>query len=302
MLSPMKPALHWDRLRILLAVARAGSLVQASAGLGVNAATVARQLTALEAQLGTRLFHRSPTGLTPTEAGRATLLHAEQMEALATAALQQLAGRDARPEGWVRLTATEPLLVSMLVPALESLRLKHPGLHLELVATQRVLKLSRREADVSVRLIQPQEASLKARRVGTLQLALFAQRALAAARPLLPPYDDVPVIGYAAELAEAPEARWWARHAPRARIVCRASSIPVIQAAAAAGLGVALLPCFEAQSHPALVRVATPEGVPHRGIWLTVHQDMAKAARVRAVLDHLAEHFQRLAPRLQGGT
>ena len=147
----------------------------------MDATTVGRRLRAAEAALGARLFQRMPDGaLRPTQAGELAAAHAERAEAVVADLLEAVAGADAAPVGTVRVTAVPVLVGRVLAPAAAALTARHPGLRLELVAEPRDLSLTRREADVALRLARPTPGAgqaVLARRIGRLVYAAYAPAA-----------------------------------------------------------------------------------------------------------------------------
>ncbi|MEZ4374319.1 MAG: LysR family transcriptional regulator [Polyangiaceae bacterium] len=125
--------LNWDDLRYFLALHRNNNLARAASELKVNATTVGRRLSALEEQVGARLFDRTPDGYIPTSAGVELVHHAERMEAEAFGAERRLSGADTRLEGSVRVSVTEMLATRFIASHLRTFHAKHPGITLELV-------------------------------------------------------------------------------------------------------------------------------------------------------------------------
>ena len=166
----------WDDLRVFLAVHQLGSHKRAGRHLGVAPTTIGRRLAALESALGARLFLRTPERVLATPAGLKLVPHAQRMEAEAVEAERTLLAADSRLEGSLRVTATDGFLHYVLLPALDELRREHPGLCVDLRADTRLLDLSRREADVAVRLVRPKEPALVARRLGEMRFSLFASQ------------------------------------------------------------------------------------------------------------------------------
>jgi DNA-binding transcriptional LysR family regulator len=289
--SPMP----WSDLEAFLAVAREGSHAKAGKALGVDPTTVGRRLAALEGELGARLFDRTPAGLVPTSAGRALVPRAERVEAELVAAARELSGADTRARGAVRLTSGDGVVRYVLVPALASLRAEHPALEVELRAETRMLDLSRREADVAVRLVRPKEPGLVARRLGAMAFGLFASQAYLSRRGTPRSTRDLAGhdwIGFEPALDRLPQNRWLAREVPGARRVVRANTTAVQVAACAEGLGLALFPLFVAPHEPRLVHVLPHVGPPAREAWAVTHADLRGNARVRAVLDWLGALFE----------
>ena len=273
------PDLNWQDLRYVLAVARAGALAAAARGLRVDETTVARRIARAEAALGARLFDRIKGALTPTEAGQAVIAQAERVEATVDALTASAAGADAAVAGTVRLTTIPLLLNRLLAPALDRLLRAHPALRVELVAEPRNLSLTKRDADIALRLARPaREPAVIARRIGTLPYAVFAP-ARRAARAL-------PWIAYEDAMAGLPHARWIAaaiRHARAGRPRLVVNDAETALHAIKAGLGRSLLPCAIGDREPGLKRQPGPP-VLSRELWLLVHPDLRHLARIRAVV------------------
>lgn len=293
----------WDDLRHFLAVAREGTLAGAARELGVDASTVGRRLAALEAVLEARLFDRTPGGLVLTDAGRGIRAAVEDMETAALAVERRASGEDARLEGVVRITLTEAFAVDILLPGFAPFRERHPGIEVRFLTDYGSLDLTRREADIAIRLTRPRDSALVARKVGEIALAPYASETYLAQRGLpelargLAGHD---AIGYAEAAAKWPEARWLAESAPGARVAVRCNSVLSVVAATAAGLGVGVMPCLSGDREPGLRRVAPVVDALRRDIWLVVHPDLQQNARVRATLQFLAELIHRERPLLSG--
>ncbi len=283
-------AIDWRDLRFFLAILRSRSLTAAARRLRVNQSTVGRRLLALEEAAGARLFERTPDGYRLTAAGERVVPAAERLEAEAFAIERALTGLESRVEGAVRMTATEGIGIFFVAPALRELHRAHPGLEVELVLDPRTFSLSRREADLALRLARPRQAGLVARRLGEIALALYAspgyvqERGRPAASGRLSGHV---VLGYEESLADVPESRWMAVHARDAAPVLRTNSVLVLLQAAQAGLGLALLPCYLAEG-TGLVRALPLAAGVRRELWLAVHADLQHTAHIRAVIEFLA--------------
>ncbi|SMF02236.1 transcriptional regulator, LysR family [Tistlia consotensis] len=286
----MQP-LDWNDLRHLLAAARAGTLAGAAADLGVDATTVSRRLAALERALGARLLERAGDGrLRPSEAGRRALVHAEEIERAAGRLGGSVAGADRESAGTVRLTAVPLIAERLLVPALPDLFAAHPGLRLELVAEPADLSLTRRQADMALRLARPRGSSrsVVARRIGRLAYGVYAPAAMPAADA-----EALPWLTFDEAWAHLPPARWIAAALAREGrpAALAANDGATLLEAAAAGLGRTLLPDAVAGRDPRLRRLsgpAGPAGLPVRELWLLVHAELRGLARIAAVAGWLA--------------
>lgn len=284
----------WDDLRVTLAVARAGSLAGAARALGVEHSTVYRRVNELEARLGARLFERARQGYRPTAAGEAVIEAATAMEAEATRALRRLAGEDLRPEGPVRLATSELLAFHVLPRLLPALMEALPGVELQVRVSNTPVDLDRREADLALRAQVSPPDHLVGRRVATVGYGVFGAHALLGEGPV--DLDSLPWIGFDDGIAHFPNARWLRAGWPEARIVMRCDSTLTIQQAAAAGVGLAVLPVWAGTTDPRLAWLSTTPSTVQMPIWILRHAEVAQNARVRALSAWLGEH---LAPELE---
>ncbi len=277
----------WDHLRFVLAAARAGSRAGAARALGVNESTVARRVAQAEAALGARLFERGPEGLVPTQAGAEVAARAERVELEVQGAAAAVAGTDALVAGTVRVSAVPIVANRLLAPALPALMAAHPGLVVELGAEPRNLSLTRREADIALRLARPEEEQRAlARRVGSLAYAPFAA-----------PGGREAWLGYEDALADLPPARWVEQAARESGlpVAARARDAETLLEMAAAGAGRALLPVAVAERDRRLVQ-AGPVAL-RREAWLMTHPALKGLARIRAVADWIAASLPRRSTR-----
>ncbi|CAA9479677.1 MAG: Transcriptional regulator, LysR family [uncultured Sphingomonadaceae bacterium] len=286
-------------MRTFLAVARDGTLSGAARALGVTQSTMSRRMAALERRAGARLLERTPRGYLLTTLGEAVLPNAERMEAEADAALRSVAGRDCALEGTVRVTTVDLLADRLIVPAVAALRAAHPGIGVELSPDSRSLSLSKREADVAVRVRRFDGHELVERRLGDFTFGLYASPAYLDGRGA--PRDGSSghaLVTVAEDQDELPEARFLRERLPEAAVALRSNSREVQLRAAAAGLGVACLARFHADAEGGLERLAELGAPPARSIWLGVHRDLRSTPRVRAVTETIAAEVKRQAAKL----
>jgi len=294
--------LDWDDLRFFLAIARHGSLSAAAKELRVVQSTVGRRLASLEASLGVRLLNRTPEGYVITLAGEDVKAHAERVEAETLALERGVGGRDARLAGIVRVTCAETVGAHILAPCLALLRKNHPGIQVELNPSPRELSLSMREADISVRLKQPDLNDLVVRRIGVLAFGLYASPDYLAARDGLNFEDGCAghdLIAQVSDIEDVKQIDWLADVAPRATIAMQTSSHEAAVLAAVNGGGLACLARFRADREAGLIRLRVPTEVPDSGIWLVVHQDNRRIPRIQLAISHITECVRRLADDLQ---
>lgn len=278
--------LDWNDFRILLAVDRTGTTTGAGRSLGVDQTTVARHLTAMESAIGLPLFERSGSRMHPTEAGRSLLAHAERMEGEAEAAALEIAGAGPELSGTVRVTAVPVLVNHMLIPSLPGFLAAHPGIGIELIADPRGFSLGKREADIALRFARPsRESSVIARRVGTLAFAVYAASA--------PDADELPWICYEESMADLPQARWLASRVDvgGAAAGIRPNDLDGMIAAVRCGLGKSLLPEKIASPLHGIGKVADAAPPVQREVWMMVHPELRRLARIRTVMDWLSGCF-----------
>jgi DNA-binding transcriptional LysR family regulator len=280
--------IDWEDVRFFAALARHGSLSAAARALTVNHATVARRLAALEPALATKLFKRRPTGYELTAAGRDALEAADAMEGAAVA----LARLEPEPAltGLVRITATPSLAEVFLIPRLAALQQQHPALDLEIMAERRSVSLQRHQSDIALRLGRPERGELLARCVARVAYRFYATRVW---RDRLKQDAAPAFIGFDEAGSQFPEALWLARRFGKARLVFRCNNQIGQVAAARAGCGIAMLPCFLAASDPDLVEVRFSEVPPARELWMLTRRDVQKTPRIRVVSDFLLDLVKR---------
>lgn len=282
--------MNWDDVRIFLAVARSGQILGAARSLGLNHATVARRLTALETALGSTLFTRKTNGSDLSGAGERFLLHAEAMESAMLAA-SAASGADSLIEGTVRVGAPDGFGVAFLAPRLGELIERYQGLRVELVPVPRAFSLSRREADIAVTLERPREGRLVARKLTDYRLGLYAsQRYLDRhGTPAdLAALQDHHLVGYVEDLIFTASLDYTGEFLKGWRSSLAVSSAMGQTEAVRAGAGIGILHGFMAQRDADLVPVL-PAHTLTRSYWTVVHEDLRAIRRVALVAEFLAE-------------
>lgn len=283
--------MNWDDIRVFLAIARTGQILAAARRLGVNHATVARRLTALEENLGTRLFDRSTSGCVLTESGDRFFERAERMEAEAVAAQADLGGDTPGITGTVRIGAPDGFGVAYLAPRLGKLTERHPGLTIQLVPMPRSFSLSRREADIAVTVDRPETGRLVAGKLVDYALGLYASRTYLDRHGApgeasdLSAYD---LIGYVEDILYSPSlsygteiTRDWSARFEIASALGQTEAVR-------AGAGIGILHDFIARGDPDLVAVL-PEIKIHRAYWMVTHESSRPLRHVAAVQEFLRD-------------
>ena len=288
----MNPSIAWEYYRSLLAVLEHGSLSGAARALAITQPTAGRHIAALEQALGVTLFTRSQLGLLPTEVALALRPHAETMAQMAALMERAASSQGQQVAGTVRIAASEVVGVEVLPPILARLRERHPELVIELVLSNKVQDLLRREADIAVRMLRPRQEQLVARRVGNIELGLHAHADYLARHGMPAGLADLArhaVIGY-------DEASPFVRNAgaaleglTRERFAWRCDSDLAQLALIRAGAGIGVCQAGLAGRDPALRRVLPQAFSLPMETWVTMHADLRGSLRCRAAFDALAE-------------
>lgn len=288
----MNSLFDWSLVRSFLAVLEKGSLLAASRDLQLSQPTIGRHVAELESQLGLVLFDRNGRGLLPTEAAYHLAESARIMQSGADQLARNVMGADLGASGTVRITASQPVSCYVLPPLLAQMRLSLPDVQVELVASNEVSNLLRREADIAVRMVQPQQASIIARRVGKVTLRACAHQDYLRRRgvPRQPSdllahdliggdRNDDTLKGFAAQGLVV----------GREQFAFRADDLIVVWQAVRAGLGVGFVSEYLIRSDPAVIPVLPKLKIEPLPVWLAVHKEIRTSKRIRAVYDFLAD-------------
>lgn len=242
----------------------------------------------MEERTGARLLQRLPGRFALTPLGETILGNAERIEGEALAAERTITGRDTKLAGLVRMTTVDTLAARIVTPALLQLQRTHPGIIIELVPDTRTLSLSKREADIALRMTRFEGNEIVARRVGTLAMGVYAahtyldQAGLASDR----------LITVLEDQSHLPEAVWLRDLFSAGEIAFRSNSREAQLWATKSGGGVAILARYRADVEPDLVRLKTDIPNLTRDIWMGVHSDLRHMPRIRAVIDAVVSALQ----------
>ncbi|MCB2107337.1 MAG: LysR family transcriptional regulator [Rhodobacteraceae bacterium] len=296
--------LDWSALRDFLAVADTGSFSKAAARLRTSQPTLSRRIAALEEQLKTRLFVRTPRGLLLTDDGETVLEGARRVEQAALAIERTADAAQDKLTGTVRVSLTEGIGSVWLPQKLAAFHREHPELCVEIQVDNRAVDLVRREADIAVRMFRPKQPDLIAKKVADVAMGLYASKDYiarvgepVAVRDLkshsLVAFDEAMLTHDRAvqrlESLFSPD-----------RIVHRSNSFVGQLHATLAGIGLGVHDCFLADAEPSLVRLMPREFNHILEIWLVTHPDVRRSARIRAVFEFLTDSLAKDRDRLQG--
>lgn len=284
--------MEWGDLKHFLAVARTGSLTGAAAQLRTSISTVGRRLDALERTLAVRLFDRKSSGYVLTAGGRSILDKAREIEQGVLALERAAMGADANPAGKIRVAASDDIAAYVISPRLPDFFRRYPAISVEIVTQMETADLNRRDADVALRGTRPSSGDFLVRHVGSWRFGLYCTPAYAETHRLQPGrlnFAEARIVTWTDEYKHLRGGPWFAQHAKGAGVALASNSPRVHYAACRSGLGLAILPAALADADPALKCLLAPEQVLSVELWLVVHRDLARTARVRAVMEFLAE-------------
>lgn len=293
----MDSAATWDLYRSFLGVVRFGSLSAAARELGLTQPTLGRHIDALEAALGSKLFARSRHGLAPTPVALALVSHAEAMEAAARALQRAASGEADEPGGAVRVTASNVIGIEVLPSILAQFRERHPAIAIELALSDRTQDLSRRDADIAVRMVRPTQKALIAKRLGAVRIGLFAHTRYLARRGTPRNIDELAhhdIIGFDRDTT-AMRALGMSLAISRDLFALRTDDSAAQINALRAGFGIGVCQVGIAARDQALVPVLPGLVAFRLEMWLVMHQDLKNSRRVRLLFDHLASALKAYA-------
>jgi DNA-binding transcriptional LysR family regulator len=286
----------WEDIRTFLAVARARTLAAAGRVLDVDYTTVGRRVRALEQELGLTLFERVRDRYVLTEAAEGLRESAERMEDGALALERRALGSDRTVSGVLRIATTDALSQILVLPAIRAMHDRHPDIRAHLLTGPARLNITRREADVAVRYIRPDEGELVSRRLARVAVAYYASRDYLSRRPVPP--RGASLRGHDAVGIEE-GLLGWSKPLPETRDVLRTNSMSTLVLAVSLGIGLGALHCWMADPNPDLVRLWPDEALEHDDIYLVLHHDVQRTGRVRAFVEAVEERAAEIAPRLE---
>jgi DNA-binding transcriptional LysR family regulator len=277
--------MHWDDVRVFLAIARHGSMRAAGRALGLSQPTIARRLAAFEATFdGRTLFDRLPEGLRLNAAGEQLVPAAEGVEDAMLTLERRRAAASPLLSGTVRISTGE-CAAGFLARGLSgsTTRALPSGITLELVESRQEANLARHEADLALRHQPPEGGDFYTSKAGTFACAAYRRRGVHAGA----------WITYTEEQAHYAPARWVQRQVEQTGmpVALRASSMLMHVEAIRAGTGRGVLPCYVGDGHPLLERLTTPIPEIAAEYWIIVHRDLRRSACVRAVIDWVKALF-----------
>ncbi|MGB5482903.1 LysR family transcriptional regulator [Parasphingorhabdus sp.] len=286
--------LDWNDLRYFLAVARTGSTLAAAKHLRVSQSTISRRVTALEDEIGVKLFIRKASGYSLTPRGKSVLPAAESVEAAALSFSDSIAAEARRIAGTVRLTTVESAANAWIIPTLGLLRARYPDLRVEIMTSDRNLDLLRGEADVALRFGEkPTEETLIVRHLIDMQETFYAHQNLVAELGM--PDDLAEIARYPLIMPMERDGtinRWLIENFSDAKIAHRANTLSSIIASVRSGVGASILPCLMGDDTRGLVRLLPPIAELTTPGWMVTTDDARRQPHIRALIDFVVEQIQ----------
>jgi DNA-binding transcriptional LysR family regulator len=280
--------INWDNLRYVLMVANKGSIAAAARELEVNRTTVLRRINNFQQDLNCRIFDRGDAGYVLTPEAEKMIDAAREVESTLFDMQRQIAGHELKLEGELRVTTTDTFMLSLLGPHLASFQQTHPHIVVEVLMTNNILDLNRRDADVAIRPTRSPDTGLVGRRLCDVDFGIYTTP------ELMRNIDPEQIfaarwIGFINSLMQTPIGTWFSSAVDSRNICLRCDSFVAVRVAAEAGIGLALLPRLLGDSSALLQRLDVDTSELTIGLWALAHPDLARSARVHAFIEHLSQ-------------
>ena len=287
--------LNCNLVRSFLTVSRNGSLSAAARELGVSQPTLSRDIQALETATELNLFKRTTQGLQLTEAGQRLVDAATRMNAAADLFSRQASGMSVELQGTVRISANEIVGIYLLPAAIAAFREQHPGVQIEIVITNQASSLSKRQADVALRMFQPSQPDLVARRLPDMELGFYAHRDYLQkyGKPeTMEEFQQHTIIGFDENMEYIESAAQLGFQFTRENFALRTDHMLMQINLARAGAGIIGTHVVLAQHWNELQRILQWVELPPLEFWLVCHRDVQYNSRIRSVMQFLAKWFE----------
>jgi len=288
----MNTQFDWSLVRSFLAVLDHGSLLGAARQLNASQPTIGRHVTELENHLGIVLFDRTGRGLIPTESALRLAESARVMQIGADQLARSAMGAEQSNAGTVRISASQPIACFALPAVLAQMRLTLPQVQIELVASNSVSNLLKREADIAIRMVQPEQATLVARKIGKVAIRTCAHQDYLRRRGV--PRQPADLLSHDLigsdrndEILKGFTAMGFG--VTRENFAFRTDDLIVVWQAVRAGLGIGFVSEHLIRTDPAVVPVLSKLAIEPLPVWLAVHREIRTNKRIRAVYDFLSE-------------
>jgi len=288
--APMQYQISHADLSLVLALERGRSLAKAAELLKVDVSTVFRSIRRLESALGTALFVKSRKGYLPTDTAQALAEQAERAELALEAARIALTSGEQVVSGTVRLTCTEAVLHSLLLPALATFMPNYPALSLELGTSNTFANLSRRDADIARRLTNTPPEHLVGRCLGSTSYVICGHPSLR--ERLSESANSVPWIAPDDSMQDHPTVVWRNQQYPNLIPRYQCSGMSTIAQLVSTGLGVAALPDYMVRGMADVEALSAPLPGCDTQLWLLTRPDCRALRSVQTLFEELTPHLR----------
>lgn len=274
-------------LELLLALIRGRTLAGAAERLKADTSTVFRSIKRLERDLGEVLFDRSRQGYMPTELARELAVHAERIESQLHEAREIAHKTDSEPAGVVRITTTDTVLHSVLLPVMGRFTRTYPKIELELIASNSLANLSQRDADIALRATRKPPDHLVGVKLGTLRAAVFGSKDYLSRHAGAAGHESLDWIVLDDSLPDHPSQKWRRLHYPKLRPRYRVNSVLSVAGAVVNGMGVGVVPLAVFRDHPNVEIVEGPLEELETEVWALAHPDVRHLQRIKVLFEFL---------------
>ena len=290
----MNSSFDWTLVRSFLAALEHGSLLGAARALKSSQPTIGRHIAELESQLGVLLFERGGRGLKPLAMALKLAESARAMEAGANQLQRSVSGAEDAVRGTVRITASQPVACVLLPPLLARLQQELPGIQIELVSSNEVSNLIRREADIAVRMVPPDQTSLVAKRIGKVTIGTYAHRDYL--KRAGTPAQPLELLTHALIGSDKNEdtLRGFAKMGypvTKEQFSFRTDDLMANWCAVRSGVGIGFIADYLARTDADVMPLLPMLKIPSIPVWLAVHREIRTSKRIRAVYDFLGDHI-----------
>lgn len=287
--------LDWDKLRIFHAAAEAGSFTHAAEKLHLSQSAISRQVSALEMDIGAKLFHRHARGLILSEQGEILYQTAHEVLMKLESVRNQLTETRERPSGKLRVTTTVGFGQGWLTEKVQEFQALYPDVQVQLLLDNEELDVNMRQADCAIRLRLPQQPDLIQRRLFTVHFHIYASPAYLARHgepKTLEDLDHHRIITFGEPApAYLMDVNWLetAGRAPenRRQAQLQINNLPSIRRATLNGAGISLLPDYMMNRDLALVQLNISADIPTFDTYFCYAEEMKNSAKLKAFRDFL---------------
>lgn len=285
-------------MRFFLAIHRSHTIRGAAKSLKVSHSTVSRRLEYFESGLNTRLFHRQPEGFVLTNTGESILASAEKIESEMLSLERDALGQDGKLSGNIKITVPPPIAQYLIMPIISKFMTKYKDISIEIDSTYSALDLSRRDADIALRVHTPPDENLLGRRLPEFAEYVYVSKSYAKSHTFFGSDASAEWIGW----GDKDTFPAWVKKSqfPFCRVRVNTSDMLNHLHLAKAGMGMAILSCFIGDNDKDLIRVPKSKMHASRQAWILTHPDLKTTERVRVCVRYLVDEIKKLTPIISG--